>query len=61
MTDLKVMISRRNTTSRIKLLVVVLFLCLVSTAFWKGETLAEQSNAMPTPTPSATPMARAIP
>src|SRR5215204_6409330 len=49
------MVSKRNTKSRIKLLVIVLFLCVVSATFWKGSTLAERSNALPTPTP--TPLA----
>jgi hypothetical protein len=57
------MASKRNTASRLKVLIVLLFCAVVTTAFWKTETIAEQARAQagPTPTPSATPVASQLP
>jgi hypothetical protein len=51
------MASKRKTASRIKIIIVLLFACLVTAALWKRETFAERSSifATPTPTPEAAP------
>lgn len=53
------MASKRKT--RLKLFVVLLFVCLVTTALWKRETFAERRGMFPTPTPTATPVALPLP
>ena len=54
------MASKRKTKSRLKLVVIFLFACVVVAAFWKRETLAEQT-VVPVPTPTATPTASPLP
>jgi hypothetical protein len=57
------MASKRNTISRLKLLLVLVFACLLTAVFWKRETLAERTlaQAAPTPTPAASPAAPQAP
>ncbi|PYT01706.1 MAG: hypothetical protein DMF63_02345 [Acidobacteria bacterium] len=55
------MISNRKTKSRIKIFVVLLFVCMIATAFWKRETSAEKRDVAAIPTPTPEPTAAASP
>src|SRR5688500_12622634 len=59
------MAPKRKIQSRIKVIVILLFGCMVTASLWKGETLAEKSDNLarqtPTPAPAAAPVPPAGP
>ena len=53
--------TKPNLASRIKLIVLFVFACLLISAYWKGETFAKKNDPQVNPTPEKTQKAEARP